>query len=59
MPLSFHQVDPAVEEAVEDLLLAPDQQSQARVVRQARLMRKAAAAGNMGLVVELLEEMVA
>jgi hypothetical protein len=60
MPLHLPaQLDPAVEEAVEDLLVAPDQQMQARVVRQARLMRKAAAAGNRDMVVELLEEMVA
>lgn len=44
---------------MEDLLVAPDQHMQARVVRQARLIRKAASAGNMDMVVELLEEMVA
>jgi hypothetical protein len=52
-------VESAVREAVEDLLVAQDPVAQARVVRWARLLAKAEATGHMGLVTDLLGEMVA
>jgi hypothetical protein len=53
------QVEPDLESALHTLLLTSEERVQRRLIRWARVLQAAAAAGDMDQVTALLEDMVA